>query len=155
MGVDGRIKGKLGEEVGKRREKRTSAFPGKMTVALLHLHLRSQETEPEPNTWVKRSKKSVTESHPSMSIYSMVMDSINSRFIPSTKRKKKKKESICIQYVQTYYYSLSNRVNLLTLHCIEYHKPSRDGVTHVYRRTLPKFHGNGLAVYIKETPGES
>lgn len=90
---------------------------------------------------VKRSKKSVTESHPSMSVYSVVMDSIN---IPSTKSKKEK--SIFIQHVQTYYSSLSNRENLLALHCIEYHKPSRDGVIHVYRKLLPRFHGNGLAV---------
>lgn len=71
-------------------------------------------------------------------------------------QKEKKKEKIRKHLHSTCAgLSLDNRVNLLTLHCIEYHKPSRDGVTHVSRRTLPKFHGNGLAVYIKETPGES
>lgn len=66
MEVEGRIKDKVREEVGRRGEKGTSACPENMTETLLHLHFRSQERTPaklmgQDETECK-VKNSVTES---------------------------------------------------------------------------------------------
>lgn len=73
------------------------------------------------------------------------MDSINSRFIPSSKKRK-----------ESHYYSLNiiaKTIADIQLHCVGYQKPSRDNITTQYRGMLPRSPANAIEAYIKLPQG--
>lgn len=81
----------------------------------------------------------------------MTMDSINSRFIPSTKKKKRVSSTTF-----SHYYSLNiiaKTIADIRLHCVGYQKPPRDNITTQYRGMLPGSPANAIEAYIKLLQG--